>query len=206
MRLFLPVAGLIAVMFGFTDDETGNAGFFIHQQGIGPVKVFGTTIEEAKVLFKCGAEVRNTSYYGRRHGDRNPNKCYYAYVYDYELDDKALGVHIQASYRDLHVITLIGLDSNCKWKTREGIGIGSGIEDLKKAYGDKENFYESEDGGAQYGSWFFYTDKPATAPDRKIIRIVINGYFLPTYDYKEPKGPSFKPLYRMKCGRPCSKC
>lgn len=197
---------LATFSLAFKGENTANEELFISELGIGPVRIFQTTVEEAKDKLDVPNQVSDISYYAERRSYNNVKKCYYSYVYYYKLKDTVNDVEYYGEYRDLHLITFIKIGENCKWKTKEGIGIGSTYDELQAAYGKRDDFWPMNDGGAQVESMFFFTDKDATEKNRKINRIEINAYFHHPYDYREPKGPAYKEIHRVKCPPPCMKC
>jgi len=127
MKILITIITSVFLLF-FTPDKNDDL-IIIHGKSLGKIVLGKTTKKEVENYIGKGK--KETFYYLNRN-EKKSNK----YVYP----DRG----IELCYTKGDTIFNITIKKNCKYKTDKGIGIGSSIEDVKKAYGEPENIKTTE--------------------------------------------------------------
>jgi hypothetical protein len=164
-----PFVFLLFLSFAFKSDDALD-NLIIPGEKVGPINLGYTTIEEAREMLGISAPVIDHSYRGqirthwffKRQRRRWKRKGNYSisplftekgYIYQYSLEDSLMGIKLLAKYENLHIINQVYLTAPCKWKTIDGIGIGSSFEEIKAKMG--EPFIDDERDGYEKYLWYF---------------------------------------------------
>ena len=131
MKLFLFF--IILCFCGFTQDSDNCT--IVPLKGINNIVVGESSFEDVKKEF--GKKKK------QKRWRRTELELFGHFDYSIKYDQIATFLSISIPERNKHIINRITIDSTCKCKTKNGLGIGSSYQDVIKQLGKPKSFYFS---------------------------------------------------------------